>query len=467
MRGAHLFAFGAVVVGGLVTVPGLVSRVARARARNRAEARRRAELEAQNAELSAALRSRTAELAASREQFRALIETAKAVPWELEHPERRFRYVGPQTDELLGIPVTAFLARGFLETSLHPEDRQATFNALDLAAETGTGQAEARVRRVDGRWLWLRFIASSAETPGEGSSLIRGIVVDITDARQLELELRQAQKLESVGRLAAGVAHEINTPVQFVSDSIHFVREAMTDLVNVAEKYRVACEAALEGILVAEAAAMARRAEEAADMPYLLENVPKALDRALEGLDRVTTIVRSMKEFAHPDQKEMALADVNQAVRSTTVIARNEYKYVADMELDLGELPPVKCHLGDLNQVILNIIVNGAHAIADVVRDSEQKGRLTVRTRHEDETVVISIGDTGGGIPPEVQGRIFDPFFTTKEVGKGTGQGLAIARAVVCEKHGGELTFETASGAGTTFFIRLPVDGHGSKEEAA
>jgi signal transduction histidine kinase len=293
------------------------------------------------------------------------------------------------------------------------------------------------------------------------------MLFDMSEARQLETELHQAQKLESVGRLAAGVAHEINTPVQFVSDSVYFVRDAMKDLVEVAEKYRVACEAALEGILVGEAAAMARRAEEKADLPYLLENVPKALDRALEGLERVTTIVRSMKEFAHPDQKEMAPADLNQAISSTLVIAKNEYKYVAELHTELGELPPVRCHVGDLNQVVLNIIVNGAHAIADVVKDSGQKGRLGVRTRQEGGDVIIEISDTGGGIPAHVQSHIFDPFFTTKEVGRGTGQGLAIARSVVCDKHGGELTFETVVGQGTTFFIRLPIEGRESKAEAA
>ncbi|HEV8548332.1 MAG TPA: ATP-binding protein [Polyangiaceae bacterium] len=289
----------------------------------------------------------------------------------------------------------------------------------------------------------------------------------LTDARRLESELHQAQKLEAVGRLAAGVAHEINTPVQFVSDSIYFVRDAMHDLVEVAEKYRIACEAALEGILVGEAAAMARRAEEKADLPYLLENVPKALDRALEGLERVTTIVRSMKEFAHPDQKDMTLADLNQAISSTLVIARNEYKYVAELELELGDIPHVLCHLGDLNQVVLNIVVNAAHAIADVVKDSGDKGRLGVRTRRDGEHVVVEISDTGGGIPEEVQTRVFDPFFTTKEVGRGTGQGLAIARSVVCDKHGGELTFETAVGRGTTFFVRLPIAGREPQVEAA
>jgi signal transduction histidine kinase len=164
-----------------------------------------------------------------------------------------------------------------------------------------------------------------------------------------------------------------------------------------------------------------------------------------------------LKEFAHPDQKEMMPVDLNQGIRSTLAIARNEYKYVADVETDLGDLPLVTCHGGDINQGILNIIVNAAHAIGDVVKGTDERGRIIVRTRHEDTTVVIAISDTGAGIPEPIQSRIFDPFFTTKEVGLGTGQGLAITRSLIVEGHGGELTFETEHGQGTTFFLRLPI----------
>ena len=436
-------------------------------------ATRQAELERTNASIEQTVQRRTLELERSREQFRVLVESTKAVPWQLDAQALQFRYVGPQLETTLGISADDFLAPGFLDSSLHPEDRPAALESFRLVGKTGQGAIEARLRRPNGRYLWLKFIASSAGVPADHDDpdgttpVIRGMLFDMTEARELETELHQAQKLESVGRLAAGVAHEINTPVQFVSDSVYFVRDAMKDLVDVAEKYRVACEAALEGILVGEAAAMARRAEEKADLPYLLENVPKALDRALEGLERVATIVRSMKEFAHPDQKDMAPADLNHAISSTLVIAKNEYKYVAELELELGEIPPVRCHVGDLNQVVLNIIVNGAHAIADVVKDTGQKGRLRVRTRQDGSDVIIEIGDTGGGIPAHVQSHIFDPFFTTKEVGRGTGQGLAIARSVVCDKHGGELTFETVVGQGTTFFVRLPIEGRERPAEAA
>jgi signal transduction histidine kinase len=274
---------------------------------------------------------------------------------------------------------------------------------------------------------------------------------------QTEAELRQAQKLESVGRLASGVAHEINTPVQFVSDSLHFVRDATQDLLGVVGQLRELKRAIAGGQPTAEAVAAADEAEEAADLKYVCEHLPKAIERSLEGLGRVTSIVLSMKEFAHPDAAEKVAVDLNRAIKSTLSIARNEYKYVADLETDFGELPAVKCHLGEFNQVILNIVINAAHAIEDQVRGSERRGLIGVRTRRDGAHALISISDTGGGIPDDIGGHIFDPFFTTKEVGRGTGQGLAIARSVVVEKHGGSLHFETRVGEGTTFHIRLPI----------
>jgi signal transduction histidine kinase len=177
----------------------------------------------------------------------------------------------------------------------------------------------------------------------------------------------------------------------------------------------------------------------------------------LEGLGRIATIVRSMKEFAHPDQTEKVPADLNQAIRSTLVIANNEYRYVAELATHLGELPLVECRLGEINQVILNLIVNATHAIADVVKDTGRLGKITVRTRLDGADVEISIQDTGAGIPAALRDKLFEPFFTTKEVGKGTGQGLALARSTIVNKHAGTLRFESECGKGTTFFIRLPI----------
>jgi signal transduction histidine kinase len=283
---------------------------------------------------------------------------------------------------------------------------------------------------------------------------------------QAEAELRQAQKLEAVGRLASGVAHEINTPVQFVSDSIHFLRDAMRDLIGTLEKLRLLRRAVSASGTFVEEAAAASEAEEAADLDYLFENGPKAVERSLEGLKRVTTIVKSMKEFAHPDTAEMITIDLNQAIESTLVIARNEYKYVADVETVFGVLPPVVCHAGEVNQAVLNIIVNAAHAIEELVKKTEKRGSISIKTSVEGEQVVVAISDTGGGIPETIRDRIFDPFFTTKEVGKGTGQGLAIARSVVVDKHGGELSLISEVGKGTTFFIRLPFAGRSRARDA-
>jgi len=282
------------------------------------------------------------------------------------------------------------------------------------------------------------------------------------DARaKVEVELRQAQKLESVGRLAAGVAHEINTPVQFVNDSVHFLSEGVNDLSRLIACYR----SALQG-LPGDARRVCEELEDDIELSYLLEKLPSAIDRSIDGLGRVATIVRSMKEFAHPDGSEKAEADINKAIESTLVIARNEYKYVADLETDLGMLPMVPVYLSELNQAVLNIVVNAAHAIAEQVGASNRRGLITVRTRLQDDDIVISISDTGGGIPEAIREKIFDPFFTTKEVGKGTGQGLGVVHSVVVEKHQGHIDVETEPGVGTTFHLRIPVHPPQSRQSA-
>lgn len=270
------------------------------------------------------------------------------------------------------------------------------------------------------------------------------------DARaKMEAELRQAQKLESVGRLAAGVAHEINTPVQFVNDSVHFLSEGVNDLARLIHCYRAQ--------LTPTQRSACEPLEADVDLGYLLEKLPKAIARCIEGLGRVAVIVRSMKEFAHPDSSERTEADINQAIQSTLVIARNEYKYVADLETDLNPLPPVPVYLSELNQAVLNIVVNAAHAIGDKVAGTEQRGRITVQTRVEDDDVVIAIGDTGKGIPESIREKIFDPFFTTKDVGRGTGQGLGVVHSVIVEKHRGRVDFTSVPGEGTTFYLRIPI----------
>jgi len=320
--------------------------------------------------------------------------------------------------------------------------------------------------KLDGSHVAVDYSARPVFKDGQ----ITGAVIsfsDISDKREMEVELRHAQKLEAVGRLAAGIAHEINTPIQFIGDNTRFLQDSFGQGLEMIGKYEQIAEeakrASFRPDLVQELDAILQRIE----WSYLCAEIPKAMDQALDGVNRVATIVRAMKEFSHVDRSsEKAATDLNKAIESTLIVARNEVKYVADVETDFAALPPVVCHLGDLNQVFLNLLVNAAHAIADANAGTEQRGRIDVHTCCEGDFVVVSIADTGTGIPEAVRGKVFDPFFTTKEVGKGTGQGLALARNIVVDKHGGTLTFETHMGKGTTFYVRLPVNGVPTTPEA-
>jgi signal transduction histidine kinase len=279
------------------------------------------------------------------------------------------------------------------------------------------------------------------------------------DREEMELELRHSQKLEAVGRLAAGIAHEINTPIQYLNDSATFLRDAFEGVMRLIPLYREAVRLVGEIPEHAKLAQDVAEAEEDTDLEFARDNLGAAFERCFDGISRVSNIVKSMKEFAHPDLAEKNPADLNQAIQSSVTISRNEYKYVADLELDLGELPLVMCHIGHLNQVFLNLIVNAADAIAETVGNSGNRGKIKITTHSASDCVCIAIADSGAGIPPDIRERVFDPFFTTKPVNKGTGQGLAIARAIIVDKHFGILSFESELGEGTTFIIRLPVDG--------
>jgi signal transduction histidine kinase len=279
------------------------------------------------------------------------------------------------------------------------------------------------------------------------------------ELEQSHAQLLRSQKLESIGQLAAGIAHEINTPIQFVSDNTRFLQDAFEELQQVLDAARAAVQhpPATEGAEKATAALAS--ALKKADLDYLREEIPKSIGQSLDGVNRVSTIVRAMKEFSHPGVEDPTPIDLNRAVRSTTTVCRNEWKYVAELDLRLDPaLPPVPCLPGEINQVLLNMVVNAAHAIADKPgRGEEERGRIVISTRARSDAVEIRIEDTGTGIPEEIRDRIFDPFFTTKKVGRGTGQGLAIAHDVVTQKHGGTITVDSEVGVGTTFVIRLPL----------
>ena len=275
---------------------------------------------------------------------------------------------------------------------------------------------------------------------------------EMQERQRVEIELRHAQKMESVGQLAAGVAHEINTPMQYVGSSLRFLHDSFTDLTAIKD----IMEDFLDNEAYRQDARVISLKEdlENVDFSYLCERSPKALARAMEGIARVSDIVRAMNEFTHPDRSDMESADINRALETVLTIAKHRYKYVARIEKNFDDLPVINCHLSDLNQVFLNLIVNAADAIED---KQEGEGVIAISTKCIDNRIFIQISDNGTGIPTDVQHRVFDPFFTTKEVGKGTGQGLSISHKIIVDKHRGSLSFETQPDKGTTFYIELPL----------
>lgn len=281
---------------------------------------------------------------------------------------------------------------------------------------------------------------------------------DVTERKKLEMMLVHAQKLESIGALAAGIAHEINTPCQCILSNLNFVMEELNRLLELAEICEDIKKSDSRG---REQIEKLKRAAADVDIPFLTEEIPEALNQSMDCLNRVIRIVESVREFSHPGAQDKMAVDIHRLIQSTVEISKNEWKYVADIEFDFDyEIPPVICYPNELSQVLLNIVVNAAQAIKESIGERpESKGVITIRTRKKDPSwCEISVTDTGLGIPKEIRHKIFEPFFTTKPVGKGTGQGLAIAQAIIMKKHNGHIYFETEEGKGTTFFILIPIE---------
>jgi len=331
----------------------------------------------------------------------------------------------------------------------------------------GAQSFEFEAYRKDGSKIWTSM---SVRGVRQGGAVVcyEGMCEDVTERIELREQLLQAQKLESVGQLAAGIAHEINTPTQYIGDNVRFLKDAFDDLKNLLTNYERLLQAAQKDARSRDGIQEIAAAVKQADAGYLLKEIPKAIDQTLEGVSRVANLVSAMREFSHPGTKEKVPLDLNHAIENTIAVARNEWKYVAEMETDFdASLPPIPCQPGEFNQAILNLIVNAAHAISDVIeKEGQGMGKIKVQTRNCPEWAEIRIEDTGAGIPEKIRSRIFDPFFTTKEIGKGTGQGLAITRSVIVDKHGGSIHFETEEGRGTTFIIRLPRNGNALESKA-
>lgn len=292
---------------------------------------------------------------------------------------------------------------------------------------------------------------------------------DITEKKKaeeeklhLERELNRASKLQSIGTLAAGVAHEINTPIQFIGDNTLFAEDASADLFEAISRYKALLEQISgDGVNIEQ---RIKQIDDDCDLEYLQDELPRALAQTKDGIDHVSKIVNAMKDFAHAgSETEMQYEDLNMALETTLTISKNEWKYIAELDKNLeATLPAVRCNIGEIKQVLLNLIVNAAHAIGAKCGNSGNKGRIGVTSCKEDDKVRISISDSGTGIDDVHKEHIFDPFYTTKEVRKGSGQGLSVAYQIIVEKHGGELWFETEMGVGSTFHVTLSIENPGS-----
>jgi len=401
-------------------------------------------------------------------KYRTLVEN---IPQRIIYKDRESVYVSCNDlfAQELGIPAAEIA--GKTDFDIHPRELAEKYRADDRRImelrETLTLEED---RVVNGEASTVFSV--KAPVIGENGEVIGVLIVftDITERkraaealRQKERQLVQAQKLESIGQLAAGVAHEINTPIQYVGDNAKFLEQAFRDLAPFVGAHGRIVNALRHSPESEFAEELARNLQEM-DIDYLRDEVPKAIGQLSEGVERVSRIVRAMKEFAHPGPVEKTPLDLNHAIESTILVSRNEWKYVAELTTEFDPaMPPVPCVAGEINQVVLNLIVNAAHAIADVVESSGRSGAIHISTRRNGAWAEIRVRDTGTGIPEAIQSKVFDPFFTTKQVGKGTGQGLSIAHGVIVKKHGGRISFETRCGAGTTFLIELPLEHAGGK----
>jgi len=361
------------------------------------------------------------------------------------------RLTGYGCEELAGCPV------GMLRARSHSE---AFYAGIRETLDAGTSWAgRLNIGRKDGTECAGRGIAAPV-WDADGSVVGYSIIArDTTEETRLEAQIAQLQKMEAIGELAAGIAHEINTPIQYVGDNLQFLQGAVADVIRLVQTLEAACESGKEAAIPPEAQADIRRIRDEIDLDFLREELPQAIEQALEGRDRVAAIVRAMKEFAHPGDDSLTPVDINHAIENTLAVSRGEWKHLAEIERNLDPaMPSVPCYPGSFNQVLLNLVVNAAHAIAEKRNaGNAENGTITVATRVCGNTAEVVIGDTGNGIPAEIVHRIFEPFYTTKDVGKGTGQGLALAHAVIVEKMKGRIEVDSAPGEGARFTLYLPL----------
>lgn len=377
-------------------------------------------------------------------------------------PEGKFLSLNPAMARIFGFESTEEMRDYYTDIAaqmyVHPQDRDKLIR--DGLAMGYVANREIQLKRRDGSVFWTRVGGRIVRDSDGEMRYFEGFLQDVNERKKLESQLLQTQKLEAVGQLAAGIAHEINTPAQYVLNNVWFIKDAVEKIAQGLQGHgRLLEELAVHPHLAGDIERL-QAADKELQLDFFLAELPAAIAETVQGLDRITAIVRSVKQFAHPGHAQAQPANLNDLVRDTVNVSRNEWKYVADLTTDLDpDLPPVPCLVHEIGQVLLNLIINAAHAVADKNVHGSDRGVIAVSTRLVGDWVEIRIRDSGTGIPEHARDHVFEPFFTTKAVGKGTGQGLYLAHRTVVAQHGGRLNFETESGRGTTFVVALPVAG--------
>ena len=403
----------------------------------------------------------TRELRTSEERLRLAFRASNAGLFDWNMLTGKVVYSSKATDADAGMP-DAHGDFAELEKRIHADDMPKLRAAIaaHLTHREPFKAIEVRVLSEDGKsYRWFDLNAQGAwDATGRPRRLV-GSVLDIDDLRQAQHRLIQAQKLEGIGQLAAGIAHEINTPTQYITDNVSFLQRAFVKLRAVIDAQKSVADAARAGREASAELESLEAVAKSSKLDYLLEQAPRALAQSLEGLAQVSAIVGAMKEFSHPSGAEKQPANLHDIIESSAMVAKNEWKYVAEVAFEFDQnLPPVPVLRNQLSQVLLNLIVNAAHAISEAQPEGKGGlGKITIRTRQLEGAAEIRVTDSGAGIPEAIRSRIFEPFFTTKGVGKGTGQGLAICYSVIVDKHRGRIGFETELGRGTSFVISLPL----------
>lgn len=488
---ANVYAAGiSLAVIWLLGTGGLVSGYRRLSRDARRQAEAAEEIRQLNVGLELRVGERTAELAAANDDLRQVRDQLEQRIEEQTHTEAAIResraLLKAITDSLVEGVVVADAhgsllfanpsATHLLECGTTPEGMEGLPLDAVLRVESGSpvAFADSPWKRVLMENTAIRsddavFILASGKTlsvayacaPLADGDEQRSLVVsfrDIGKLKEAQREALQSSRLASVGQLAAGIAHEINTPTQYIGDNLAYIRDSLAILQRGIEAGRQMADQAAGHLEMAETLARFREMVAAAKVERTLTELPDAVAESLEGVAQISRIVLSMKEFSHPGMTAKTATDINRAIENTLTVSRNAWKHVAEIERDFDPaLPPVVCHAGEMNQVFLNLILNAAQAIGGAGKPLP--GRITITTRPANDHAEIIMTDSGTGVPVSIRERIFDPFFTTKDVGKGTGQGLAICRDVVVAKHGGSIDVGGQEGEGAVFTVRIPLDG--------